>query len=251
MQQEEVHAQLARVYDPELDEPLTELGFIGGVSIADGTVEVGFRLPTYWCAGNFAFMMASDIRERVLELPWVKQVEVRLQDHFLDEEINAGVNGGKSFQKTFPDETTEDLQELRETFRAKAFHARQERLLRLLIRERWQEERILRLQVGELTGLLKGATWQTLVERFLEVRQQRGLSGDPEALAFSHPDGTPIDTTNLHSYLREAASMRLTMEFNSTLCRGMLKTRYGEIEESDKPLAVSVACASGCSSKCS
>ena len=29
---DEVHQQLAEVYDPELDQPLTELGFIGGWS---------------------------------------------------------------------------------------------------------------------------------------------------------------------------------------------------------------------------
>ena len=30
---DEVNQQLAKVYDPELDQPLTELGFIGGVDI--------------------------------------------------------------------------------------------------------------------------------------------------------------------------------------------------------------------------
>jgi len=30
MHRDEVYGQLARVYDPELDQPLTELGFIGG-----------------------------------------------------------------------------------------------------------------------------------------------------------------------------------------------------------------------------
>ncbi len=85
---DEVHQQLAEVYDPELDQPLTELGFIGGVDIAGDKVTVRFRLPTYWCAANFAYMMSSDIRERVSELPWVKRVDVLLQDHFHDEEIN-------------------------------------------------------------------------------------------------------------------------------------------------------------------
>ena len=30
---DEINQQLAKVYDPELDQPLTELGFIGGVDI--------------------------------------------------------------------------------------------------------------------------------------------------------------------------------------------------------------------------
>ena len=86
MRRDEVYGQLGKVYDPELDQPLTELGFIGGVSIDGNTVAVHFRLPTFWCAANFAFMMAADIRERVSELPWVERVDVQLQDHFFDQE---------------------------------------------------------------------------------------------------------------------------------------------------------------------
>jgi len=131
---DEVYRQLAEVYDPELDQPLTELGFIGDVRIAGDKVTVRFRLPTYWCAANFAYMMASDIRERVSELAWVKRVDVMLQDHFHDEEINEGIKHGKTFQTAFPD-ATDGLDDLRETFRVKAFQARQERVLRWLIRK--------------------------------------------------------------------------------------------------------------------
>ena len=74
MRRDEIYVQLAQVYDPELDQPLTELGFIGGVSIEGSVVTVRFRLPTFWCAANFAFMMAADIRERVSELPWVERL---------------------------------------------------------------------------------------------------------------------------------------------------------------------------------
>src|SRR5215472_5514817 len=102
MRRDEIYAQLAQVYDPELDQPLTELGFIGGVSIDGSVVTVHFRLPTFWCAAKFAFMMAVDIRERVSELPWVERVDVRLQDHFFEEEINSGVGCGKTFVETFP-----------------------------------------------------------------------------------------------------------------------------------------------------
>jgi len=137
---DEVHQQLAEVYDPELDQPLTELGFIGGVDIAGDKVTVRFRLPTYWCAANFAYMMSSDIRERVSELPWVKQVDVLLQDHFHDEEINEGIKHGKTFLTAFPD-ATDSLDDLRETFRVKAFQARQERVLRWLIRKGIQRKR--------------------------------------------------------------------------------------------------------------
>ena len=224
---DEVYRQLAEVYDPELDQPLTELGFIGDVRIAGEKVTVRFRLPTYWCAANFAYMMASDIRERVSELAWVKRVDVMLQDHFHDEEINEGIKHGKTFQTAFPD-ATDGLDELRETFRVKAFQARQERVLRWLIRKGIQEEAILRMRVGELEQLLKKRQVAKLVKRYLNIRQERGLPDDIGAEAFSHHDGTPIDPGGLQLLLNKASSTRLSMEFNTAFCSGLLKTRYGE-----------------------
>ena len=62
----DVRRALARVDDPELDEPVTDLRFIERVEIdAAGAVSIGFRLPTYWCAANFAFLMADDMRREV------------------------------------------------------------------------------------------------------------------------------------------------------------------------------------------
>ena len=224
---DEVNQQLAKVYDPELDQPLTELGFIGGVDIAGDKVTVRFRLPTYWCAANFAYMMSSDIRERVSELPWVKRVDVLLQDHFHDDEINEGIKNGKTFLATFPD-ATDSLDDLRETFRVKAFQARQERVLRWLIRKGLQEEAILQMRVGDLQELLKKRQVAKLVERYLDIRQERKLPGDISAGAFTHPDGTPIDPGGLELLLHRASSTRLSMEFNTAFCSGLLKTRYGE-----------------------
>lgn len=46
-----VNAALATVLDPELDRPITDLGFVRAVSVgADGSVEARLRLPTYFCA---------------------------------------------------------------------------------------------------------------------------------------------------------------------------------------------------------
>jgi hypothetical protein len=39
-------------------------------------VEVVFRLPTYWCSPNFAFIIAEDIQKYVSELEWVRSVKV-------------------------------------------------------------------------------------------------------------------------------------------------------------------------------
>ena len=224
---DEVFRQLAEFYDPELDQPLTELGFIGGVRIAGANVTVRFRLPTYWCASNFAYMMASDIHDRVSELPWVQGVNVRLQDHFHDEEINEAIKHGKTYSDAFPD-ATDNLDDLRETFRVKAFQSRQERVLRWLIRKGLQEEVILKMRVGDLEELLKRRKGAMLVERYLNIRQERGLPGDINDEAFTNHDGTPIDPSGLQLLLNKASSTRLSMEFNAAFCSGLLNTRYGE-----------------------
>jgi len=66
---------LAEVRDPELDEPITRLGFVTSCEVStDGEVEVVLRLPTPQCAPNFAFLMAADARTVVHRLPDVRAV---------------------------------------------------------------------------------------------------------------------------------------------------------------------------------
>jgi metal-sulfur cluster biosynthetic enzyme len=230
MRRDEVYGQLAQVYDPELDQPLTELGFIGGVTIEGSVVTVRFRLPTFWCAANFAFMMAADIRARVSELPWVDRVDVQLQDHFFGEEISSGVNCGKTFVGAFPSLATDDLDELRETFRVKAFLGRQERLLRSLLALGWMDDAILGVRIGDLPRLPLGSEGAALTNRYLAILEERGLAGDVTAPAFVHPDGRPIDRAELRAHLARAQRTRLSVEFNAAFCRGLLKTRYGEAD---------------------
>ena len=86
---EQLRAALDTVIDPEIDEPVTTLEFVSSVEVSDDNdVCIEFRLPTYWCAPNFAFLMASDMRDAVAELNWVNGVSVRLLDHFSAEMIN-------------------------------------------------------------------------------------------------------------------------------------------------------------------
>ena len=143
----EVWQQLARVTDPEMDESITDLGFVATLDIHANGVTVEFRLPTYWCAANFAFMMAEDIRDQVLNLAWVDSVNVRLVDHYSSAAINEGMANAASFMETFPSEATDDLSELRCVFRRKAFMTRQEKLLGHFRRSGWNTEDLLDLKV--------------------------------------------------------------------------------------------------------
>ncbi len=60
---------------------------------ADNRVRIEFRLPTYWCAANFSFLMADDMRRAVGELDWVAGVSVVLGEHMYADQINAGLAG--------------------------------------------------------------------------------------------------------------------------------------------------------------
>src|ERR1700678_32884 len=126
----EVWRGLETVTAPELDEPVTALEFVTRADVdANDCVHIEFRLPTYWCAANFTFLMADDMRSAVKALPWVAAVSIVLGEHMYADKINAGLARGLSFQETFGAEADSDLDELRRTFLLKAFQRRQGGLL--------------------------------------------------------------------------------------------------------------------------
>ena len=218
----QVQACLATVMDPELDESVTELGFITEVSLqGEGEVRIGFRLPTYWCAANFAFLMADDMRRAVQALPWVRKVEVQLYDHMYAEAINQGVTDGNGFQAAFGVAAEGGLEALRRTFELKAFQRRQEALLAHLIDIKHSPETLVSLDVGTLLALSLDADGDRLVERYLERRSLVGGAG----WAFVDIESQPIAATTLHSYLRDLRRVGVNAEFNGTLCRGLLAVR--------------------------
>ena len=84
-------AALATVRDPELDEPITALGFVASCTVScEGRAVVRLRLPTYFCAPNFAYLMVADAYDAVTAVPGVTSAEVILEDHFASDQINAG-----------------------------------------------------------------------------------------------------------------------------------------------------------------
>src|ERR1700722_1707503 len=163
---QEVWSALDTVTDPELDESVTSLEFITSVEIQDGNnVLIEFRLPTYWCAPNFAFLMASDMRDAVSEIPWVREAKVQLHDHFSAELINRGVAFPNGFRDAFPGETDDDLSAVRKKFLGKAYERRQELLIRHLLGSGYEPLWITKASLRELVSLpLKptGAALQNL-----------------------------------------------------------------------------------------
>src|SRR5437868_13202568 len=58
--------RLEQVLDPELDESILDLGFVRSLQLRSGHASVALRLPTSWCAVNFAYLMAEDVRRALL-----------------------------------------------------------------------------------------------------------------------------------------------------------------------------------------
>ena len=122
---EMAYTALGAVMDPELDEPITALGFVRSLMVSpSGNVKVHLRLPTSFCSPNFAYLMASDAKDVLSKLDWTRRVVVELDDHHDSEIINAGLAADAGYRGTFGHEAEESLDELRETFRRKATRRR-------------------------------------------------------------------------------------------------------------------------------
>jgi metal-sulfur cluster biosynthetic enzyme len=226
----EVLARLAQVSDPELDEPVTELGFVTGVAIdANDRVEVGFRLPTYWCAANFAFLMADDMRRAVLALPWVRGVSVALGEHMYAETINRAMAGGLSFQMAFAEEADGDLEAVRRNFALKAFQRRQLAVLDHLLAAGEPPAALLSRDIAGLLALPLDAEGRRLTRRYLERRDVAGPAG-PEQPAFVDAAGRPVPPERLAAHRRALRGVAVNVEFNGSLCRSLLAARFDEAE---------------------
>ena len=224
----QVEACLATVMDPELDESVTERGFITAVElIGDDEVHIGMRLPTYWCAANFAFMMADDMRRAVQRLPWVRRVQVRLHEHMYAEAINSGVACGQGFEASFGAAAAGELEGLRLTFLRKAFQRRQAALLQHLLDAGHAAATLVELDLEALEQLRLDGEGVRLRQRYLERYSVAGCG----ELAFVNVDGAALAADALATYLRQLVRVGINAEFNGALCRGLLAARYGEAAE--------------------
>ena len=224
--QAEVWACLQGVTDPELDESVTELNFVTKADVdPENRVHIEFRLPTYWCAANFSFLMADDMRRAVSALDWVEGVSVVLGEHMYADKINAGLAKGLSFQETFGAEADGNLDDLRQTFLVKAFQRRQAALLNHLIGVGHSPETIVSLTLTELGCLPVDDEGEKLVRRYLERRAVVGpLRTDVPA--FVDAEGARLKADSLAAYVSSLRRVGVNAEFNGALCRGLLSVRF-------------------------
>ncbi|TCC22146.1 iron-sulfur cluster assembly protein [Kribbella speibonae] len=218
--QSEVIAALATVVDPELDQPITDLGFVRSIRIDRTGVTVHLRLPTSFCAPNFAYLMASDAVDALRRVPGVGVVSVLLDDHHDSDKINAGLAADAGYVGTFGSEAEQDLDELRRIFQRKAHTAAMERSVMALLRSTGTTvEQLPGLTLGQLPG---GPQTEALLRR----RAAIGLGIRPDDLVFVDDDGVPVPPEAVPARLRFAKAVRISVEGNAHFCRGLLATRY-------------------------
>jgi metal-sulfur cluster biosynthetic enzyme len=220
-----VLAALETVRDPELDEPITSLGFVASCTVsADGSdtfdAEVRLRLPTYFCAPNFAYLMVADAYDAVSALPSVRRATVVLEDHFASDVINEGVAAQVGFVRSFDGEAVAELDGLRANFLRKAVMAGTDQVCRPLMAAGADQAALLAMTLGEVPP-------SRALTRLRERRAELGLpASDSDFLVIDPVTGAPVVASALPLHLRRAQLTRTSIEANSGICRGMLRHRY-------------------------
>ena len=216
-----VLAALATVRDPELDEPITTLGFVASCAVStEGQALIRLRLPTYFCAPNFAFLMVADAYDAVTAVPGVQSAEVILDDHFASDAINAGVAARAGFVASFNGEATDELDDLRAQFLRKAVMAGTDQVCRPLVDAG--------LTPAELSALTLGATPASPeLDRLRHRRRDLNIPADDTSLLLIDPaTGQRIPESSVPLHLRRARLTRTGIDANTSICSGMLKARY-------------------------
>jgi metal-sulfur cluster biosynthetic enzyme len=216
-----VLSALETVRDPELDEPITSLGFVASCTVsAAGHAQVRLRLPTYFCAPNFAFLMVADAYDAVSAAPGVLTTEVVLEDHFASEAINGGVAARAGFARSFAGEAIGELHELRADFLRKAVLAGTDQVCRPLLAAGAEPRALLAMTLGELPQ-------SRALDRLRQRRAELGLpAGDDAPLLIEPETGAGVRGDAMPLHLARARTTRVSIEANAGICRGMLQHRY-------------------------
>ena len=225
---------MAEVLDPELDESIVDLGFVRSLQVRSGHATVAVRLPTSWCAVNFPYLMAEDIRRALLTVEGIRRVTIRLGDHCAAQEIEAAINGGRPFAEAFPGEGAGSLEALRLTFLRKGFLSRQERLLRDLRAAGCSPATICALRLGDV--LMQDDTIAirqpgcapaqcgsaATLQRYLERRAELAFDCRLAASLIVDLEGRPFSVERLEAHYEAARTVRVALEANGSFCRALL-----------------------------
>ncbi|WP_028921608.1 iron-sulfur cluster assembly protein [Pseudonocardia acaciae] len=211
---------LETVRDPELDEPITALEFVSSCTVSeDGVASVRLRLPTFFCAPNFTWLMVADAHDAVAAVPGVTRADIVLEEHFVAEVINRGVAARSGFATAFGSQARAELDELRREFLGKAALAGQERVARPLVDAGRTPAELAATRLGDLPPSRDA-------ERLRARRAEAGLPAGDDAPLLLHPDGQPVSAAQVPLHLRRARLTAVSIEANGGTCRDLLAKRY-------------------------
>ena len=228
---DDVLAALATVRDPELDEPLTELGFVSACEVdAAGGVTVRLRLPTFFCAAEFRL---PDGRRRL------RRGECRARRppalRYCSTTTSRPIRSTAAWLRAQVSVTSFGaLAPASSTICARSSCARRCSPAPTGCAGRWRcgrtPEQVVALRLGDAPDTFDR-------ERLRASRAELGLpAGDDDPLLVDPVTGDRVDADALSPHLGRARLTRISLEANGGICRGMLRERYatagiGEKEE--------------------
>ena len=206
---------LGTVYDPELDEPITTLGFVGSLrrdrrrrcvgapAASDAAVRAELRVPD---GGRRAAPRSERVPGRAVASTSCSRTTTRAP------RSTPRSTRGDGFSDAFPGETRGELDALRALFQRKALVARQSRLLSRSTRRR-DARRADRAGRRALPRAAARAGYRRVRRRCAGVRHRRRHAGRPRTIA---------------RFRRMASLTALSLETNGGMCRDLLRVRYSE-----------------------
>jgi metal-sulfur cluster biosynthetic enzyme len=216
----DVWRALDTVLDPELDEPVTDLDFVESCTVSEeGVATVVLRLPTFFCAPNFSFLMVADAYDAVSAVPGVTRADVTLADHHASAEINGGVAAQAGFMESFGGEATAELDELRLQFFRKAALAGQDKVARPLVDAGAGPDELAATTLGAVPP-------STDLDRMRQRRIALGLPAGDDAPLLIDADGHAVPAGQVPLHLRRARLQRVGIETNGEYCKALLVNRY-------------------------
>lgn len=233
-----VYKALSKVYDPELDEPITRLGFVREVKIGD-SVEVVISTSTYWCSPNFIYMILEDARREISRALGIdpKRVRVYIRGHHDENRINDCVNRGERFENCYRSETWRGKEDLYRIFLEKRLIRRLYGFIKIATRYGLSLQEIAGLRRGDVIDLedlivIRSGSKEirvldssdiAIIRSYVSLVKELIPAG--EDLVIGVGSGKPI-VEELETLLRtRGRSIDLGFTLNSELCRLLLESR--------------------------
>ena len=86
--EKEIFERLKEVKDPEFGFSIVEANMVDEVKVEGNKAKILFHLTMPFCPLPFALHIGKEIKKRASEVPGIKEVEVRVQKHVSEGEIN-------------------------------------------------------------------------------------------------------------------------------------------------------------------